>query len=290
MPDREEYVRIEGATLWTVRGGTGPALVFCHGGPGLWDYLAPVAAMLDDIVTVHRFDQRACGRSVGVPPYDVVTALTDLDALRAHWGISDWIVAGHSWGATLALMYALTHPEHTRALVYVSGTGIDPEWRGEYGTNRDARLGVQGQEHLAALQAAQASATGEEYNALEREGAVLVWATDFSDPMQGQQLAPTLFVDGLQINNEVNRLLWADARRVVEALDMREKLSHLRTPTLILHGEDDPRPAWAAMHLASFVSEADLTILPHTGHLPWLEQPAAFANALRAFIGRVLHQ
>ncbi len=39
-----EVVNVAGSSLWTVRQGSGPALVCCHGGPGLWDYLEPVAA------------------------------------------------------------------------------------------------------------------------------------------------------------------------------------------------------------------------------------------------------
>lgn len=54
-----EYVPVSGGRLWTVRQGRGPALILCHEGPGLWDYLAPVAGMIDDLVSVYRYDQRA---------------------------------------------------------------------------------------------------------------------------------------------------------------------------------------------------------------------------------------
>jgi proline iminopeptidase len=60
-----EIVSVPDGLLWTIRQGNGPALVCCHGGPGLWDYLAPVAEMVDDLMTVYRYDQRACGRSTG---------------------------------------------------------------------------------------------------------------------------------------------------------------------------------------------------------------------------------
>ncbi len=126
-----EWVEVEGASLWTARQGSGPAVVLCHGGPGLWDYLGPVAAMIDDLATVYRYDQRACGRSTGGPPYNVATAVADLDALRAHWGLTDWIAAGHSWGATLALAYCLQYPGRARGLIYLSGTGVDPAWHAE---------------------------------------------------------------------------------------------------------------------------------------------------------------
>ena len=110
--------------------------MLCHGGPGLYDYLEPVADMIDDFATVHRYDQRGCGRSQDKPPYDIATFVADLDAFRAHWGCDSWTVMGHSWGAELALMYALRHPEHVSRLVYLSGTGIDPAWHAEYRRNR----------------------------------------------------------------------------------------------------------------------------------------------------------
>jgi pimeloyl-ACP methyl ester carboxylesterase len=134
MASVEEYVRVGGAALWTARQGDGPALV-------------------DDLATVYRYDQRACGRSSGGPPYDVATADADLDALRAHWGLRDWVVAGHSWGATLALAYCLQHPTRARALIYISGTGTDPAWHAEYKANRAARLGPAGRRRLADLEA-----------------------------------------------------------------------------------------------------------------------------------------
>ncbi|WP_052710912.1 alpha/beta fold hydrolase [Pseudofrankia sp. DC12] len=57
----------DGTRLWTEVSGGGPPVVLGHGGPGLWDYLAPVAALLDDVFTVIRFDQRGCGRSRSTP-------------------------------------------------------------------------------------------------------------------------------------------------------------------------------------------------------------------------------
>jgi pimeloyl-ACP methyl ester carboxylesterase len=41
--------------------------------------------MLDDQALAYRYDQRACGRSTGGPPYTVATAVADLEALRQYW-------------------------------------------------------------------------------------------------------------------------------------------------------------------------------------------------------------
>ena len=100
--------------------GTGRPVAVCHGGPGGTDTLAPISAMIADSTRVHRYDQRACGRSSGGPPFTMARWVADLEELRLHWGHRRWVVAGHSFGAALALAYALEHPEQTEAVLFVS--------------------------------------------------------------------------------------------------------------------------------------------------------------------------
>ena len=98
----------DGVRVWTATGGSGAVpVVLCHGGAGLWDYLEPVAAHLMPIARVHRWEQRGCGRSDRVGPYSIARCIADLEALRRHFGHERWLVVGHSWGAGLALRYAL---------------------------------------------------------------------------------------------------------------------------------------------------------------------------------------
>jgi proline iminopeptidase len=84
---RTQFVPVGAATLWRQTSGQGRPLVLCHGGPGMSDNLEPLAQMVEDLMTVHRFDQRAGGRSTGVGEGQTVAdAVADLEALRAHWG------------------------------------------------------------------------------------------------------------------------------------------------------------------------------------------------------------
>lgn len=283
---KEEIVRLPGCSLWATHQGNGPALVCCHGGPGQWDYLAPVAEMVDDLVTVYRYDQRACGRSTGVPPYDVATAVADLDALRHHWDLQQWIILGHSWGATLALAYGLAYPSRVRALIYLCGTGIDASWREEYGRNRDALLTPSEQRQLADLGAQLSVVQGVEFDAVERAYCELSWSTDIADRSHARELARLLFVDDLHINFQVNRVLWKDARQFIERPIIVEQVAALQIPTLIIHGARDPRPARGAQHLAQCMPSASYVELPNVGHLPWIEQPDLLRGALRSFLER----
>lgn len=139
----ENYVpsKDENVSLWTEITGEAKHnhVMLCNGGPGSPDYLASMAEMMDDSTSVIRFEQRACGRSTMNDQCDVATTISDLECIRNYYHIKKWIVGGHSWGANLALAYALRHPERVMGLIYCSGNGVqrNREWSEAYHKNRD---------------------------------------------------------------------------------------------------------------------------------------------------------
>jgi proline iminopeptidase len=117
----------------------GRPAVALHGGPGTGT--SPLYASLFDPgrYRIVLFDQRGCGRSAphaGDPRTRLTSNTTahlvaDMERLRVHLGIDRWLVAGLSWGSTLALAYAQRHPERVAALVLgmvVTGTRREVEW------------------------------------------------------------------------------------------------------------------------------------------------------------------
>jgi proline iminopeptidase len=98
----------------------GKPVVFLHGGPG--GGCTPTQRRLFDPkeYRILLFDQRGCGRST---PYASLEANTtwhlvaDIERLREMIGVDKWMVFGGSWGSTLALAYAQTHPERVTELV-----------------------------------------------------------------------------------------------------------------------------------------------------------------------------
>jgi len=98
----------------------GKPIVFLHGGPG--GRVAPIHRRFFD-PTAYRiflFDQRGCGFSKPTGELKNNTTphlIADIEKLRELWGIEAWHVFGGSWGSTLALAYAQTHPERVTALV-----------------------------------------------------------------------------------------------------------------------------------------------------------------------------
>ena len=98
----------------------GKPAVFLHGGPGGGSDNRARRFFDPDAYRIVLFDQRGCGRS---PPHASLVDNTtwhlvaDMEQLREHLGIERWQVFGGSWGSTLALAYAQTHPERVSELV-----------------------------------------------------------------------------------------------------------------------------------------------------------------------------
>ncbi len=122
-PFRRERLEVSGGhDLYVEQCGNpeGEAVVVLHGGPG--GGCSPGMRRFFDPNRYRAvlFDQRGCGRSrphaslVENTTWDLVA---DIERIRKHLGIERWTVFGGSWGATLALIYAETHPEAVNALV-----------------------------------------------------------------------------------------------------------------------------------------------------------------------------
>jgi proline iminopeptidase len=278
---KDRVVADDGCRLWTASSGSGPPVVLCHGGPGLWDYLAPVAEMLDDTFAIHRWDQRGCGRSGGAPPYTLQQFVDDLDAVRRHFGHESWIVGGHSWGARLALEYALQHPARTQAMLYISGTGIGGQWRDYYYTERHRRLAAAGAVKRWGELSARERSSDE-----DRELCLLTWMTDYLDMSVGRVDSADLLSSGFLPNYEVNALLNSEVRGQDEQM-MLARCRQLDVPSLVVHGSDDPRPVWAVQSLVAALPRGRLEVIDASGHIPWVEGADIFSTALRRFLGSV---
>ena len=112
----------EGHAVWFEQSGRrdGEPVVFLHGGPGSGCVAAHRRFFDPQRWRAILFDQRGCGRSTplgGVVDNTTAHLVQDMERLRQHLGIERWTVFGGSWGSTLALAYALRHPERVRALV-----------------------------------------------------------------------------------------------------------------------------------------------------------------------------
>lgn len=112
-PLHEIYYEVSGAP-------NGKPVVVCHGGPGGGSTPSMRRYFDPRTYKIILFDQRGCGRSTPHAELRENTTwdlISDMEALREHLGIDKWQVFGGSWGSTLSLAYAETHPDRVSELV-----------------------------------------------------------------------------------------------------------------------------------------------------------------------------
>jgi len=122
QPFYKTHLKMDGAEIYVECSGNkhGIPVVYLHGGPG--DHITPSHRRWynpkDYLIVL--FDQRGCGQSR--PLNDIKKNTTslliqDMEAIRTHLEIEKWVVAGGSWGSTLALLYAIHHSDKVLAML-----------------------------------------------------------------------------------------------------------------------------------------------------------------------------
>jgi proline iminopeptidase len=231
-----------------------------------------LTARLEDRFQVIRWDQRGCGRSERRGPYSVARCVADLEAVRAQAGKPKAALFGHSWGATLALRYALDHPDRVSALVYACGTGLGWAWREPFYQASAARLAPQ-QARIDELRA-----QGE-----DREVAILQWSAEFNDG-RGHRHAEEMATPWFGINQDCYGEIWGELERTWHEDELISECRQLEVRVLIIDGERDLRPRWAVDSLERALPDGRRVVLPGVGHIPWLEQPEDFTRCLAEFL------
>ena len=263
--------------------GATPMMVL-HGGPGAHhDYLLPqllALATLGDGFDLVFYDQRGGGRSKtdDPTPITVQTHIADFAAVSAELGVGGAPLVGYSWGALLAMHVAVaaragTAPiEIPRWLVLISPAPFLPTDRAAFDAELQRR---QLSAEVAGLRAAlQSSGLREQDPDAYRQRAFeLSVAGYFAHPERSANLTP------FRVTGRVQQSTWAS----VDGPALLRALPTVQLPTLVIHGDRDPIPLSSARATAAALG-AELVELSDCGHVPYVEQPAALAAALRQFV------
>ena len=117
-----QFDRGNGHQIYVEESGNveGIAVIFCHGGPGGGS--DPVHRRFYDpeVYRIICFDQRGCGQSLPhaeLENNDTWALVEDMEFIREQFNIEKWVVAGGSWGSTLALIYAINYPQRVNGLI-----------------------------------------------------------------------------------------------------------------------------------------------------------------------------
>lgn len=243
-----------------------PIVIVLHGGPGFdHGYLKPAMAPIREWAQVVFVDLRGQGRSQRVDPATITldTMADDVAAVCTALGIERPIILGHSVGGYVALTLALRHPHRVGGLLLA---------------NAAARFDLAA--NLALLE--------QHHGAVARDIAAAVFNGDFSPAVLGRYLdvvlptythaSTTAALSDFALSGfdpEVTRSFFVNC---LPGYDLRPHLSSITVRALVLTGDSDwLTPPAFARETAEAMANAELAILPQTGHFACNERPAIVA-------------
>ena len=286
----ESELKVGNTALYVRVIGKGQPVIVLHGGPDFdHSYFLPDLDKLKDSFRLIYYDQRGRGRSADkVKPQDVTLAsdLDDLDRVRQHFRLDSVVLLGHSWGAVLALEYALRHPTRVSHLLLMNPAPVSAAevtssrkvYLEKIGADMDRQRAIMAS---AAYQAGDPEAVAARYRIHFKPA--LARAEDYERLMKTMEAAfRSQGSEGIVKARAVEDRLMLDTWQL-PGYDLTPKLHGLRIPTLVIAGDKDFFPLEVASHIADALPNAKLVTMKDCGHFAFLECPDEVRTALLDF-------
>ena len=250
-----------------------PLAVLLHGvGGGRQGWMHTGATLAAQGWRVLAADQPGYGLSPLIEPYDIAGMAEAVRRLvvwaaGAQGAPGAALLVGHSMGGMVAQELMAHAPQHVSALVLAATSPAfgapGGAWQADFLRSRfaplDAGLGMAG------------------------------LAAQLVPTMAGREATPERLAEASALMAGVPETTYRSALAALVKFDRRDALARINLPTLVVTGEDDRTAApEVARRMAARIPGAELAIVPATGHLLMLEQPARFDAALLDFVCRRL--
>ncbi|MCS7168565.1 MAG: alpha/beta hydrolase [Gemmatales bacterium] len=246
--------------------GEGPPIIFVHGLGATSNVWHGVRTILKKQFRVIAFDLPGSGRSEKHEPrYDFATWTALLHELVEYWQLAQFVLVGHSMGTILVQLYAGLYPDRVSGLVLCGPIVELSETRKNLFQQRIETVLKEGMLPIVDSVVS---------------GALTPATRESSSPLPG------LVREMLLANDPAHYA--AQCRALIEG-SARAALSKIRCPVFILEGDQDTvTPLTNCLEILQLVPQAQICIIPNTGHWTMLEQPHLFIAALQQFLARYL--
>jgi proline iminopeptidase len=285
QPDQIIRVPVHGHEVVTYSFGAGNEIVLClNGGPGMpCDYVRDSHSRLaSGRFRIVAYDQLGCGasdRPVDESLWTLGRYVEEVEIVRNALGLGTVHLLGHSWGAWLAIEYALTYPDAIKTLILADGAADIPHLVGEL----EKLSGALGGETVAMMKRHEAEGTTDHP---EYKGAMEIlnfrhlcrlqtWPEPLMRSIQGFNPAPYLALQGL------NEFCYTGSLRNWSRAD---QLHRITQPALVLCGLHDIMTPACARLMHDALPNSRMTVFPNSSHMPFFEEPNSYFAVLQSFL------
>jgi proline iminopeptidase len=295
-PVQEGFVDSQGALIYYQVMGRGSPLVVVHGGPGAsHDYFLPYLLPLIRSNKLVFIDERGSGKSSKLEnpkQYTVANMVEDIEAVRQTLDLGKISLLGHSFGGALVQAYAFKYQKNLSHLI-LGSTFASTRELNEALAKMKANMDSKDRERVDALEAAGLFGKGEiwEHGRYSEEYAKLAWGKGYFPYVYQNRPDPNY--DPLSSNTstawDVYREMWgADGEFTVDGnlkeVEYVDRLSEIKVPTLIIVGEHDESDPKMSKEMHEKIAGSQLVILPNSGHMTFVDQPARFLKVVQDFV------
>jgi proline iminopeptidase len=292
----EGFVDVRGVLIYYQAFGTGRPLLILHGGPGAsHDYFLPHLLPLARKNRLVFIDERGSGKSAKLENpalYTVENMVEDAEAVRTSLHLGKINLLGHSCGGVLAQAYALKYQKNLSHLILCS-TFQSTKQLNEVFRAMKAKMAPELRERIEKLEQAGLFGRGKDYekNRYPSEYMIAAWGEGYFPYLYKKR--PDANFDPNQMGNmawDVYREMWGSHGEFVvdgnlTGVEYADRLPSIKVPTLITVGDHDECDPSLAKAMHALIPGSKLVVLPDSGHMTFVDQPALFTEAVEQFLG-----
>ena len=286
LPQGEGMLAVPGGRIWyqVVGDGPGTPILAIHGGPGGTSCRMRELSRLAGDRPVIFYDQLGTGRSerpADTTLWVLPRFVAEIDALRSRLGLEDVVLAGFSWGGTVAAEYALARPgTGIRAVILGSPLLSTPAWIAD----ADTLVATLPAEVRRVIRTA--DSTGR-YDTKEYAAAV-----DSFNVRYLRRTTTTAFPECASVegNRAIYQYMWGPSEfrstGTLRGYDRESRLAELQMPVLLIGGEfDEARPP-TLRRFQQRIPGSEVVTVPGAAHALLADAPEPTTKAIREFLAR----
>lgn len=284
LVSQEGYVEVNGGRIWyeVYGSGTKPPVLLLHGGPGGTSFGFEPLKELGYDGPIIFWDQLGSGRSSALTDTTLMTIenyVDQVERLREHLKLEDFVLYGHSWGTMLGMDYYLSYPDEVKAIIFSSPLFSTDSWIADADT-LIATL-PDSIQHIIRHHESMGTYEDPEY----QEATKLYYSLYVTRKERPR-------VDRSHLNlvsgSNVYLYMWGPSEftstGTLRNYDRLEYLPTIKVPVLMMTGEyDEARPS-TVRHYASMVPNAKFEVIPDAAHSTLNDNKKATLKVVREFL------